>query len=147
MDKVKVETICSCPNEHQTENVLIDLNCDIKVSGKPSAIEDFGSLVQEDENIFGNNCCKINNASQLDHSFELVKFENMSIYVEDGKAKADFYVGRTLHKWYRITDMIHEREPATIRSGYAVITLPPSDDFTKQKGYYKYIAAIYETGV
>ena len=147
LDKVKVETICSCPNEHQTENVLIDLNCDIKISGKPSAIEDFGSLVQEDENIFGNSYCKINDASQLDHSFELVKFKNMSIYVEDGKAKADFYVGRTLHRWYRITDMVHEREPATIRSGYAVITLPPSDDFTKQKGYYKYIAAIYETCV
>ena len=30
-----------------------------------------------------------------------------------------------------------------IDSGYAVVSLPASDDFTEQKGYYKYVSAIY----
>lgn len=147
LDTVEVEIVCSCPYEHQTENVLIDSNCCFKISGNSNGIEDFDDLVREGGDIFGDNQYKLNNVLHLRHSFELVKFKNMSIYVEDGKTKADFYVERTLHRWYRITDMIHEGRLAQIRSGYAVITIPPSDDFTEQSGYYKYIAAIYPTDV
>lgn len=147
LDAVEVEVVRSCPYEHQTENVLIDPSCCINISGSSSTIETFDSLLYEGGDIFGDNQYKLTDVSHLNHSFELIKFKNMSIYVEDSKTKADFYVERTLHRWYRITDMIHEGVSAQIRSGYAVITIPPSDDFTERSGYYKYIAAIYPTDV
>ena len=147
LDVVEVDIVCSCPYEHQTENVLIAQDSCFTSSGKSNAIENFDSLVHSDGDIFGDSKYKLTDVSCLNHSFELVKFKDMSIYVEDGKTKADFYVERTLHRWYRITDMIHEGGSTQIKSGYAVITIPPPDDFTEQRGYYKYIAAIYPTDV
>lgn len=147
LNTVEAEIICSCPKEHQTENVLIDTNCSLKITTYSNRIEDFDFLVHNGGDIFGNNRYKLNSAAHLDHSFELVKFNNMSVYFEEDKAKADFYVEGTLHRWYRITDMVHEGRSELIKSGYAVVTVPPSDSFTEKSGYFKYIAAIYPTNL
>lgn len=147
LNTVEAEIICSCPKEHQTENVLIDTNCRLEITKYSTGIEVFDFLVHNGGDIFGDNRYKLNSAAHLDHSFELVKFNKMSVYLEDNKAKADFYVEGTLHRWYRITDMAHEERAEIIKSGYAVVTVPPSDEFTEKSGYYKYIAAIYPTNV
>lgn len=144
LDKVRVKIVDSCPCEHQTENVLVDPECSLTICGS-SSIEDFESFICEGGNIFGDNWYKIDYPLSSDHSIELVKFKNMSIYVESGKAKADFCVGGSLHRWYRVTDIVHEGKSETIKNGYAIITIPPSDDYAREHGYYKYIAAIYPT--
>ncbi len=146
LDIVRVEVVCSCPCEHQTENVLIDSSCHLTISGI-SLIEDFDFLTNKSGNIFGDNRYKIENPLNVDHSLEVIKFSQMSIYAERGKTKADFYVEGILHKRYSVTDIVHEGESATIKNGYAIITIPPSDDFSREHGYYKYIAAIYPTEV
>ena len=148
LDVVEVDVIRSCPLEHQTENILIPSGRCLRKTGFTSSIKDFGALVSNESVVFGNHQYKIMDASGLDHSIELIKFKRLSIRVERNenardKAIADFWVGNTLHKWYRVTDIVHENEPATIEKGYAVITIPPTDEFAKGHGYYKYISAIY----
>lgn len=145
LNTVEAEIICSCPKEHQTENVLIDTDCSLRITAYSNRIGDFDFLVHKGWDIFGDSRYKLDSASHLNHSFELVKFNDMSVYLEDGKAKADFFVEGTLHRWYRITDMVHEERDEKIKSGYAVVTVPPSDSYTEKSGYYKYIAAIYPT--
>lgn len=145
LDTVEVEVICRCPLEHQSENVLIDAVYGLNKVRQANTIEDYRFLKYRDNYVFGNNRAKVNDTKDLDHSFELIEFSNMSIYDEGGKFKADFYVGDTLHRWYRVTDIIHERENEMIPKGYAVITIPPTDTYAIEHGFYKYIAAIYPT--
>lgn len=143
LDTVEVEVICRCPMEHQSENILIDVAYGLKKVRHTDAIEDYRFLRRQDNDVFGNNRTKVNDARDLDHSFELIEFNNMTIYNEDGKTKADFYVGDALHRWYRVTNIIHEGKNEVIKKGYAVVTIPPTDDYAVEHGFYKYIAAIY----
>lgn len=147
LDVVDVEIMRPCPHEHQTENVLISPESSLTVTGSINVIENFDPLVYDSGNVFGNTYYKIDDASNMDHSIELIKFSRMSIYVENDTTKADFFVGGKLHRWYRVTDIVHEGTTATIESGYAIITIPPSDNFTRDGGYYKYVAAIYPTRI
>ena len=147
LDVVDVDILCSCPNEHQIENILISPDSNLTVTGSTNVIESFAPLAYNSGNIFGNTHCKISDALDMDHSIELIKFSRMSIYVENGTTKADFFAGGKLHRWYRVTDIVHEGKAAMILKGYAIITIPPSDDFTSENGYYKYAAAIYPTNI
>lgn len=143
LDVVNVDVECMCPYEHQIENICISSERVLRSTGNVNIIEKFDCLAHKDGMVFGNNRCKVADALNVGHSIEIVKFSRMSIYIEDGTTKADFHVGNTLHKWYRVTDIVHEKRQSTISNGYAVITLPPTDSYAKEHGYYKYIAAIF----
>lgn len=142
LDIVEVDIVKPCPHEHQTENMLIAPSAFLTVVGYDS-IETFDDLVFDDRDVFGNNWNRVVDVSNVDHSIEIVKFRDMHIYVEDEKTKADFLVDGQCHKWYRVTDIAHEGSELFITNGYAIITIPPSDTFAVNHGYYKYIAAIY----
>lgn len=143
LDVVEADIVCECPLDHQTENVLLNVDRGIAATRDKGQIEEFQYLCRDDGKLFGTNWYKIDDASDLDHSFELIKFSDMHIYLEDNVAKADFSVSGCSHRWYRITDNVHEHGEYSYRHGYAVVTLPPHDAYSKEHGLYKYISAIY----
>ena len=144
LDEVSINILEYCPKEHQTENVLIDLDYGFKRTGRKADIRTIYNGLQKHTNIFGNNNYKVPSVETLDHSLEIIKFEDMDIYQnENNKTKARFVCDFKNHSRYSVTDPNFYGKEGSIKSGYAVVSLPASDDFTEQYGYYKYVSAIY----
>ena len=74
-----------------------------------------------------------------------VKFSKMTFSKnEKGKTKASFIHNGAKHLNYSVTDSQYFVDPSPVDTGYAIISLPPSDDFTRSgNGYFKYVSAIY----
>lgn len=144
LDEVSINILEYCPKEHQTENVLIDLDYGFKRTGIKADIRTIYNGLQKHTNIFGNNNYKVPSVETLDHSLEIIKFEDMDIYQnENNKTKARFVCDFRNHSRYSVTDPNFYGKEGSIKSGYAVVSLPASDDFTEQNGYFKYVSAIY----
>lgn len=144
LDEVEINIIEHCPKEHQTENVLIDIQYGLIKTGKRADIQSIYNRLQVHTNIFGNNCYKLSDVSMLEHSLEIIKFNNMEIYQnENNKTKANFTCNLKKHLRYSVTDPYYYGNRELIRSGYAIVSLPASDYFTEQNGFFKYISAIY----
>jgi hypothetical protein len=62
---------------------------------------------------------------------------------EKTKTKASFKSNSKIHLDYSVTDARYFEEEEFIESGYSIISLPATDDFTEQYGYFKYVSAIY----
>lgn len=110
-----------------------------------SSIKELAFLENKNATVFGNSKYRLINVSHLNHSLEIIKFENMRFFKNDkGKSKASFIRNGVRHLNYSITDSRFFGDHAPVDSGYAVISLPPSDNFTREGGgYFKYISAIY----
>lgn len=147
LDEVRINILEYCPKEHQTENVLIDLDYGFKRTGRKGDIRTIYNGLPKHTNIFGNNNYKVPSIKTLDHSLEIIKFDNMHIQTkiinEKSKTKASFECNSKIHLWYSVTDPNFYGKEGSIKSGYAVVSLPASDDYTEQNGYFKYVSAIY----
>lgn len=144
LDEVSINILEYCPKEHQTENVLIDLDYGFKRTGRKADIRAIYINLQKNISIFGDNYYKVLSTENLDHSLEIIKFEDMNIYQnENNKTKASFVCDLNNHLWYSVTDPNFYGKEGLIKSGYAVVSLPASDNFTEEKGYFKYVSAIY----
>ena len=145
LDIVKVKIIQDCPIEHQSENVLIDLAYGLRKAGALSDINKLAFLENKNSTIFGDYKYKLNDVSHLNHSLELIKFSKMTFSKnEKGKTKASFIHNGAKHLNYSVTDSQYFVDPTSVDTGYAIISLPPSDDFTRSgNGYFKYVSAIY----
>ncbi len=148
LDIVKVKIIQNSPIQHQTENVFIDLAYGLRKVGSLASINELAFLENKKPTIFGDCKYKLNDVSNLNHSLEIIKFDEMKLFKnENGKTKASFIHNGAQHLNYSVTDSHFFVDHAPIDSGYAVISLPPSDDFTKGgNGYFKYVSAIYNLG-
>jgi len=145
LDIVKVKITQDCPIEHQTENVLIDLAYGLKKVGSLSSIKELTFLENKKPAIFGDYKYKLSDISHLNHSLEINKFDRMRFCKnEKGEIKASFIHNGVPHSNYSVTDSQYFVDPAPVDSGYAIISLPPSDDFTRNGGgYFKYVSPIY----
>lgn len=147
LDEVSINILEYCPKEHQTENVLIDLEYGIKRTGRTANIRTIYNNLQKYTYIFGDNNYKVSSVNNLDHSLEIIKFENMNIQIKEingkNKTKAQFNCNYNFHSNYSVTDARYFGEENLISSGYSIISLPATDDFTKQYGYFKYVSAIF----
>lgn len=144
LDIVSIKVIGPCPKEHQTENVKIDLDYGFKKTGKSVDIKMIYDRIHKNAGVFGSTYYKLDGVSSLEHSLEIIKFENMCIYQnQDGKTKADFSYNSKLCIGYSVTDTRYYGKNKRIPSGYSIVSLPATDDFTKQYGYFKYISAVY----
>lgn len=145
LDVVEVDILEECAKEHQLENVRIDLLYGMVKKDTVDDYEVLDYLNTGAEMIFGNSSYKLYNCDDLDHSLEIIEFKDMRILLnESGKAKAYFKIGDKLHSNYAVTDNNYFGRETVIPEGYAVISLPLSDDFTRRLGYFKYVSAIYE---
>ena len=147
LDEVSINILEYCPKEHQTENVLIDLEYGLKRTGRKADIRTIYNSLQKHTYIFGNTNYKVSSIGMLDHSLEIIRFENMHIQIktinEKTKTKASFKSNSKMHLDYSVTDARYFEEEEFIKSGYSIISLPATDDFTEQYGYFKYVSAIY----
>ena len=144
LDEVSIKILEYCPKEHQTENVLIDLEYGINRTGRTADIRTIYNNLQKYTYIFGDNNYKVSSVNKLDHSLEIIKFEDMSIQInEKNKTKAQFIYNYNFHSNYSVTDARFFGEEECISSGYSIISLPATDNFTKQYGYFKYVSAIF----
>jgi hypothetical protein len=147
LDEVSINILEYCPKEHQTENVLIDLEYGLKRTGRKADIRTIYNSLQKHTYIFGNTNYKVSSIGTLDHSLEIIRFENMHIQIktinEKTKTKASFKSNSKIHLDYSVTDARYFEEEEFIESGYSIISLPATDDFTEQYGYFKYVSAIY----
>ena len=146
LDEVEIDVISSCPLEHQTENIFINLEFGLQKTGIIVECTLLDIYKNIDTTIFGDTDYKIDSVTDLSHSIEIVKFTEM--YFENNgvgnkmKTKVRF---NCQHKNYSLTDSRYYCCDRSIRSGYVVISLPLSDDYTREgNGYYKFISAIYE---
>ena len=147
LDVIEIEDLGACPLEHQTENILVDLNCGLR---KISHIDSFDLLEQLANSytpIFGDTNYKLLTANGLKHSLEIVKFTAMSFTQnENNRTKASFRVNARWHNYYSVTDSTFFGRTESVAAGYAVVSIPPSDDYTRAgNGYFKYVSAIYPT--
>lgn len=147
LDEVNIDIIEYCPKEHQTENVVINLRYGLKRTGRKANIKAIYSNLQKHTCVFGDNNYKVFSTENFDHSLEIIKFENMHIQTKvingKNKTKASFKCNSRVHLDYSVTDARYFEEETLISSGYSIISLPATDDFTEQYGYFKYVSAIY----
>ena len=141
LDIVRVNVICSAPIEHQRENFIIDLNYGISKQNKTMSIKEIHRNIPHYQNIFGNNSYKVFNAD-FDHSIELIQFTSMQL-ISNIKTKATFMYNNFKNQYYAVTDSRYFGKNTSIISGHAIVSIPPSSNYTKDNGYFKFIAAIF----
>lgn len=150
LDEVNVKFIEECSSKHQVENVLIMSHYGVYPSGRsfsPSILEEFAT---EEPNIFGCSNYKIADATTLGRSVEIRKVKNLKVTLsgnEGGKKhKVNFECGGTKHEFYSMTDPRYygAEDEGIIENAYIIVSLPAEDDFSKEKGYYKFVSAILE---
>ena len=145
LDVVEVEVVQACPLEHQTENELIDLRYGVRVVGCIDSFEELSHLANQYPPVFGDTNYKLYDTGNLNHSLEIVAFSGMSFFqAENGKTKVTFRTNGRTHYNYSVTEKRFYGATGTKESGYAIISLPLSDDYTRDGGgYFKYVSAIY----
>lgn len=149
LDIVRIKIKGKCPLEHQTENVLVDLEYGFRKTTSCISIETILPLIKIYPTIFSDSGYRICDVSHIDHSLEIVEFTCLEIGSSTNscgkvKTKASFIYNGIYQANYSVTDSMYFGKKLTIPSGYMVISLPPSDDFTRNgNGYYKYVSAIY----
>lgn len=147
LDEVNINVVEECPIEHQTENVIIDLDYGLKKTGRHANISGIYNRLQQNADAFGNNKYKMSNISSLKHSLEIIQFKNIHILQKEingkPKTKANFICNSQIHENYSVTDARYFDCDMVLASGYLVVSLPATSDYTNQYGYFKYIAAIY----
>lgn len=148
LDVIEIEDLGSFPLEHQTENVLIDPNQELHRVGRVDGLDILEQLSNCYTPVFGDTSYKLYAVDHLEHSLEIVKFRDMSFTeTENHKTKVSFKVNGIWHNNYSVTDRTYFGRTGSISAGYAVISIPPSDNFTRDgKGYFKYVSAIYPEG-
>lgn len=149
LDEVQIDILLDCPLEHQTENVLINLEHGFRKTGRSANYKLLDMLKNQRRSIFGNSNYKLADIEGLEHSIEIVQFDRMLFtnttnFNGRPSTKVGFIAVHTQFSNYSVTDHNYFGHIGTINNGYAVISLPPSDSFTAQWGYFKYVSAIYE---
>lgn len=157
MDIVEVESIQSCPIGPQTENILVKSNSIKKIGRYFGSIEDIRLevLYPDKASILDTVDNRLFTVDRLKHSLELISVKDlqlMRIKKYDGSytTRADFIYKGNRYTDYRVTDFNYdlrktEDSKKIIPDADLVISIP-KDSYIyngKNKGYYKFIAAIY----
>lgn len=147
LDVIEIEDLGTYPLEHQTENILVDLSQGLHKVGYLDSFDLLEQLANSHGPIFGDTNYKLREVDDMEHSLEIVRFSAMSFFqTENHRTKASFRVNGRWHNNYSVTDSTFFGRTESIAAGYAVVSIPPSDDYTRAgNGYFKYVSAIYPT--
>lgn len=160
MDLIEFTPVAWPKNGPQVDNIQIDMNIGIKNLGRyTGTIKDiYNELYRTREvtgKIFGNNSYRLQLADYFKHSLELVKVSNMKILKQISGSKvtgkAEFLCHGLQHKFYSVTDFDYDIRNKSfdcwnIGEAYILVSIPsePYINNGENKGYYKFISAIYE---
>lgn len=161
LDVIEFTPVAFHKNGPQCENIQINMNTGIRRVGRyGNSIQFIYNAVNKDRNtggkVFGTNFKSLKHADFFRHSLELVRVSNLRIekQVFDNRAtgKASFMCGGLQHEKYSVTDFDYDIRNKNvdcwpIGNAILVVSIPPEPYYDKtgtNRGYYKFISAIYE---
>lgn len=151
LDCIAVHTLGSAATLIQPENVYID----IKQGFEKVKTVSIGELLrihnlENHKNILGNYSHVIrHNVENVGHSLELIRVQNAILHRTMGskgyyKSKLDFHYNNVHYTNMSITDPDYFNVEDRTRLGELIIVVSiPDDDYSKNYGYYKFVAKIY----
>jgi len=151
LDKIAIKVLGSAATNIHTEDINIDLTEPIiKISSLSlSQALDIHNL-ENHQYVLGNNRHAIyNDPSFIGHSLEIVKVNNAILYEVEGpkgeKAKLDFVYNGTYYEKLSITDPEYFGMQNGTKLGEIIIVVSiPDDDWSKNNGYFKFVAKIFK---
>lgn len=156
-DIISFEIIEYVPFEHQTENVLIDLDSIQKVifstKEKNKVINKFINIkCNENNKVFSNFSYNLNDISNINHSLETIVVKHLALCliknsVGDLKTKANFIYNGHKYKYFAVTDFDYDLRKDSSSELYIgdaclIISLPLKA--AVNDSYYKIVASIIE---
>ncbi len=151
LDCIAVHTLGSAATPIQPENVYIDIKEGF-VKVKKISIGELLMIhnLENHKNILGNYSHVIrHNVENVGHSLELIKVQNAILHRVMGsngyyKSKLDFYYNNVHYMNMSITDPDYFNVEDVTRLGELIIVLSiPDDDYSKNYGYFKFVAKIF----
>lgn len=148
LDEIEVSVIGNCPNEIQSENILVDVNQLPVVVGHKSLQDalQYADL-NADEYIFGNTCSFLTEqeAMEIGCSLQFVICDNVHIYKNAyGKTRVDFDYNGNRYVGIRVTDRDYYDVIDLQQNNAAILlSLPHNPDPYNMKRYYKFAARIF----
>lgn len=152
LDKVELSILDFKPSVTQPENILIDESkCFIKKGTLTLPEVLHIHPPEEHRNILGNESYYISPSDihAVKHSLVLIKVNNLSFnwsqnsYGKD-KLKVNFFYNGKYYSNISVTDpdYYQSQDNLTIQSAVLVISLP-DDEWSRENGYYKFVAKIF----
>lgn len=156
-DIVDAEIIEACPVGSQSENVLVKHNGIKRIIRYSGTIEDIRKSIRYPERIsfMDSTDNRLFDVSKFHHSLEIISVQNLVLtkyrkYNESITTRATFQYNGKIYSDFRVTDFAFDMrkiEEDIIRIPFADLILSiPKDEFIYQgenKGFYKFVAAIY----
>lgn len=150
LDKIEINILGSAATDIHKEDIYIDLTKPIiKLSSLSlSQALDIHDL-ENNQYVLGNNKHAIyKDPSYIGHSLEIVKVNNATLYEVEGpsgvKAKLDFVYNGTYYENLSITDPEYFGVQNGTKLGELIIVVSiPDDEWSKNNGYFKFIAKIF----
>ena len=149
LDVFDVPEIEKCPKTCQTENVLGDYKKAIRCGKYENEVAILYNEIREihrtEPSFMHNRSYKLDDVTPFAHSIELVKVEDLHVFIQEyngeKRTKCSFqYNGRPC-KFFSVTDPEYALKESFVEDAYLAISIPA--DKYKDKGYYKFVAAIY----
>ncbi len=152
LDIVEVPFVEECPITCQTENVLGDYR-NITILGKyEGGIETLYQAYrkmrdkEKDPSFMRNRSYKLDDITPYKHSLELIKVEDLKVFIQENKSgkkmsKCSFIYKGYPGKYFSVTDPDYHLVETDVGDAYLAVSIPA--DSPEGIGYYKFVAAIY----
>ena len=144
LDVFDIPVLGPCPKSCQTENVLGDYG-KAEYLGKyeggiDTLYKKMQTMILPDGSFMWNRSYKLNNVSSFTHSLELIKVTDLK-KIDGQPKKCEFLHNGKACKFFSVTDPEFANMESYIGNAYLAISIP-SDGY-EDKGFFKFIAAIY----
>lgn len=149
LDVFDVPELQKCAKTCQTENIIGDyanaIRCG-KFDGELFKLYQIILKIHATEPSFmRNKSYKLEEVTPFSHSIELIKVEDLHVFPQEfngeKRTKCSFQYNGGSCKFYSVTDPEYALKETQIKKAYLAVSIPA--DKYKDKGYYKFVAAIY----
>lgn len=149
LDIFDVSELQKCPKTCQTENIIGDYAKAKRCGKYDGEISDLYNIVRElqktEPSFMRNRSYKLDEISPFSHSIELIKVKDLHVFPQEfndeKKTKCSFQYNGGWCRFFSVTDPEYALKDAVIGDAYLAVSIPA--DKYKDKGYYKFVAAIY----
>lgn len=153
LDYIEVPIIGTAPLKAQSENILIDLNSNMRWIMRLNLNMILQTCPLDNlkySYIFGNNNHYLtrNQLTAIDHSLVMVEVNNLKIYNNSwNKTKANFTYNGILYQNMSVTDSIFDNPILHGNYGNAILVISMPVTYANDGNYYKLIAKIFPKDV
>lgn len=152
LDVVHVNNVEYCPGPIQSENFKIKQGVCLRYL-RSITTEEIMKYYSEtsDKGVFNHRepVIQYRNAKSLNHSIEILRVQNLSVYTESkngkNRTKADFDINGRRYKRYSVTDPHYYGNDGAVNSitNAIIICSIADDEWAVEHGYYVFVAGIH----